>query len=226
MISSVLDSIPFRIETAQIQKILKIQEENELIAKLNLLISKAEAIGRPKAFYKVSSVEFRGENQVSIDGITLTSRVLQINLEKAHRVFPFVATCGLELEAGSKSIDDPLEKHWADVIMETALHNAIRHLSAHLIDHFQLGKIARMNPGSLPDWPLEEQRPLFAIMEKGPGSVGIALLDSLFMEPIKSVSGIWFPTEENFESCQLCPIENCRGRRAPYDSGLYNRKYR
>jgi len=46
------------------------------------------------------------------------------------------------------------------------------------------------------------------------------------MVPVKSVSGILFPTEESFASCQLCPREVCPGRRAPYDPDLYDAKYR
>jgi len=45
------------------------------------------------------------------------------------------------------------------------------------------------------------------------------------MVPLKSVSGIYFPTEIKFESCQLCPREVCRGRVAPYDPDLV-KKYR
>jgi hypothetical protein len=35
--------------------------------------------------------------------------------------------------------------------------------------------------------------------------------------PRKSVSGIYFPTEVSFFSCQLCPRERCEGRKARYD---------
>jgi hypothetical protein len=56
--------------------------------------------------------------------------------------------------------------------------------------------------------------------------VGVRLTDSCLMMPTKSVSGIRFPTETSFESCQLCPRDDCPGRRAPYDSGLYDRRYR
>ncbi len=46
------------------------------------------------------------------------------------------------------------------------------------------------------------------------------------MVPTKSVSGILFPAEESFASCQLCPRENCPNRRAPYDPELFDRKFR
>jgi hypothetical protein len=45
------------------------------------------------------------------------------------------------------------------------------------------------------------------------------------MVPTKSVSGIIFPTEADFQSCQLCERENCPNRRAPYDEMLYEQKY-
>ena len=88
------------------------------------------------------------------------------------------------------------------------------------------GKLSRMNPGSLPDWPLSEQKPLFAVLGEGPAKIGVQLKDSFLMVPVKTVSGIFFPAEEKFESCQLCPREKCPGRRAPYDPELYDRKYR
>jgi hypothetical protein len=40
------------------------------------------------------------------------------------------------------------------------------------------------------------------------------------MVPLKSASGIYFPNETEFENCQLCPMEKCIGRRAPYDPDL------
>ena len=83
-----------------------------------------------------------------------------------------------------------------------------------------------MSPGSLADWPLQEQRQLFTILGNTWDTVGVRLTDSLLMVPIKSVSGIRFPTESSFESCQLCPRAQCPGRRAPYDAGLYDLKYR
>ena len=226
MNSLVLDHIPFQIDTGQLHQTLRIKEGSEFVVRLSLLMEKAQAIGRPKAFYKVAFIESRGDDQIIIDGVMLTSRVLRVNLEKAHRVFPFVATCGSELEEWSKPIDDLLEKHWAEVIKEMAVQTALRYLNEHLMDRFQPGKISRMNPGSLSDWPLEEQRPLFTILGEGPGSIGVILKDSFLMLPIKSISGIWFSMEESFESCQLCPREGCPGRRAPYDPDLYNLRYR
>ncbi len=82
-----------------------------------------------------------------------------------------------------------------------------------------------MNPGSLPDWPLPQQLPLFQLLGDVEGLIGVHLKESFLMVPTKTVSGIFFPTETRFESCQLCPREDCPGRRAPYDAALFQSRY-
>ena len=75
-----------------------------------------------------------------------------------------------------------------------------------------------MNPGSGNTglWPLAQQKPLFELIGDVEASIGVRLTPSLLMLPNKSVSGILFPTEVHFETCQLCTREDCPRRRAPY----------
>jgi hypothetical protein len=222
----VLDNISFQPELDSLMKAFRIKEGSSSAARLQRIAADAQAVAKPKAVYKVGFVESKGDDQVVVDGITLTSRVLRVNLEQAHRVFPYVATCGMELDEWSSSIDDMLLRYWADTIEETALRSAIQALSEHLQDRFRPGRMSSMSPGSLADWPIQEQRKLFALLGDPKDAIGVQLTQSLIMVPLKSVSGIWFPTEVDFASCQLCPRENCPGRRAPYDETLYDRKYR
>jgi hypothetical protein len=83
-----------------------------------------------------------------------------------------------------------------------------------------------MAPGSLVDWPLAQQRPLFQLLGNAEVAVGVHLTESCLMVPNKSISGLRFPTETSFESCQLCPRPDCPNRRARYDAELFERKYR
>ncbi len=226
METRILDAVPFRIDMEPLAKQLRIKEGSGHLEKLGKLAEEARAVGKPKAVFRAAYIEERTDDQVQVKGVVFSSRVLRVNLDKAHRVFPFVATCGQELEEWSQRVTDMLEKFWADAIKEMAVRQAVRYLNELLLEEFQPGKLSRMNPGSLPDWPLPEQRPLFNILEHGPRAIGVHLTDHFLMMPIKSVSGIWFPTEESFESCKLCPRERCPGRRAAYDRELYDRKYR
>jgi cobalamin-dependent methionine synthase I len=118
-----------------------------------------------------------------------------------------------------------LQGFWAEAIKESALFCAARALDEDLQQRYRLGRVAAMNPGSLNDWPIQQQRVLFGLMGKLSGQVGVCLTDSMLMIPTKSVSGIHFPTEVSFASCQLCPRENCPNRRASYDPGLYQSRY-
>ena len=221
----VLDNIPFRPELDGLLRRLHVSEGAGDAARVAELAAQAEAVGRPKALCKVAYVESKDDDSVVIGGIRFTSRVLRVNLDAVHRVFAFVATCGMELETWSQSIADPLEQYWADAIRAAALGEAHGALDAHIAERYRPGDTSTMNPGSLSDWPIEQQRPLFELLGRGPDLIGVHLTDSYLMIPRKSVSGVRFPTETRFESCQLCPRENCPGRRAPYDKDLYRRKY-
>lgn len=204
---------------------LRVKEGTGSARSVERLLKEAEAVAKPKALYGVAYVDQRAEESVEVGGQTFESRVLRVNLDPVHRIFPYVATCGTELDEWSSSIDDMLESYWADAIKEMALRGAMHALSDHLEQRFRPGRMSRMSPGSLEDWPIFEQRKLFALLGDTEAAIGVRLTDSMIMVPLKSLSGIWFPTEVDFASCQLCPREICSGRRAPYDETLYERKY-
>jgi len=222
----VLDNIPFAIDQAQLFKALHMDDGADERAEVLALAQEAAAIARPKALYRVAYIDSRGDDFAVINGVRLASRILAVNLEKVHRVFPYVATAGMELEQWADSKTDILERFWADAIMMQAVRRATLALSDHLQAVYQPGTLARMNPGSLKDWPLREQRPLFTIVGDVEDTIGVHLTDSFLMVPRKSVSGIQFPTDEAYENCQLCDREPCPGRRAPYDASLFERKYK
>jgi hypothetical protein len=222
----VLDDIVFEVDLNQLLRRLHIEAVSQYIQEVESLVADAKAAARPKAVYKIAFIESRGNEHVVIDGVSFTSRVLRVNLDKAHRVFAYVATCGAELDEWARSIDDILHRYWTEIIREMALRSATRALDQHLVERYRPGHTATMSPGRLTDWPLSEQRPLFALLDDPSQTIGVELTDSYLMVPTKSVSGVRFPTEDNFESCQLCPRRHCPGRKAPYDEGLYDRKYR
>lgn len=222
----VLGTIPFQIESAALRERLRVREGSSYADKLERLINEAQAIARPRALYKVALVDDAGEDYVVLDGIHFNSRVLRVNLDSAHRVFPYIATCGAELWEWMNGLEDMLHRFWADAIAETAVRVASQALDEHLAERYRPGSLSRMNPGSLGEWPIREQRALFKLLGDPEELIGVQLLKSCLMVPSKSVSGIQFPTEDGFVNCQLCPREDCPGRRAPYDPGLFDRKYR
>jgi len=222
---TIIENIPFKIEAKQLYPLLKIKAGSRFAVRLNNLLDEALGIARPKAAYKLSGSEPGDDANVIVDGVPLLSRVMQINLKDSRRVFPFVATCGMELEQWSQSLDDTLEKFWADTINMMALGAAIESFKEHLTRKFETGMTSTMNPGSFEDWPLVEQFKIFSLLSEACESIGVQLNKNAMMVPLKSVSGIEFESGEKFHNCQLCPREKCTGRRAPYDDHLSEVKY-
>jgi hypothetical protein len=225
MQSIVLEQIPFHIDPSLLSRELYIKERTSYFEDLGHLIREAQKIGKPKALYKLSFIEAKEDSHVVVDDVILRSRVLRVNLEEVHRVFPYVATCGIELEEWSNGFENTLMRYWAEEIKKAALRIAIDFMERDILERFQPGTIASISPGSLEDWPIEQQRSLFSILGDTRGLIGVHLSESLLMVPTKSASGIYFPTEVSFFICQLCPREICPSRKAPYDRVLYERKY-
>ena len=214
-----------QIDAPALASRLHVRAGSDAARELEMLIREAEGVARPKAIYRVAAITGRDETGVEIEGVRMSSRVLTVNLENAYRVFAYVATCGKEVDAWASTMDDLLRQFWGEAIKEAVLRSATRYLNTHLNDRFQLGKTSTMNPGSLLDWPLREQRPLFSLLGDPESSIGVSLASSYLMLPNKSVSGIRFPVETTFESCQLCNMQDCPGRRAPFEKDLYDNKY-
>ncbi len=154
------------------------------------------------------------------------SKVLRANLDEVERVFPYVATCGQELDAISVESDDVFGQFCRDILKEMALHAAMAHLVTHLKESYSLETLVSMNPGSgdINVWPIQQQRELFAFFGDAPESIGVILTDSCLMVPNKSVSGLFYPSEDGFQSCQLCHREKCPNRRAPFDPHLWEER--
>ena len=121
MKSTVLDNIPFKINIERLFKRIHIESDSEYGGQARALARKAEEIGRPKVFYTLSYIDAKEESSIIVDGVKLTSRVMRVNFNDIHRVFPYAATCGRELFEWAEGVADILERFWADTIMEMAL---------------------------------------------------------------------------------------------------------
>jgi hypothetical protein len=216
------EPIPFEIDLDALMKQLRVRPGTSDADDLAHLVLEAQKLGRPRFVYGQAFIEDRGDDFVVIAGTRFDSRVLKVNLDHIERVFPFVGTCGMELEEWGNRIEDMLQGFWAEAIKEAALRAALDSFFAHLETRYRAGHISTMSPGSLENWPIGQQVPLFGLLGN---PVEVQLTESLLMVPTKSVSGIVFPTDASFESCQLCPRIDCPNRRAPYDETLYVREY-
>ncbi len=218
-----LTKIPFSLDADQIMAQAHVEVGSSDAADLLSLIELAQSIGSPKAAYAAAFITARDGDRTQIGDVWFTSRTLAHNLEPVERVFPLIATCGHELDHGFPCKGDMLQEFWWDLIKTRLLGVANKFLSEHLHQTFRLGKTATMRPGSgdASVWPIEQQKSLFCLLDGVEEKLGIRLTESSLMIPNKTTSGILFPTETDFRSCEVCHKENCPSRHAPFNKALW-----
>lgn len=215
----ILENIQIKLDFEAVCKRLHLKRDNDL-KNLHPLVDAAHHMIEPRVLYEVKYIAEKFDNGVVVDGRRLISDVLRKNLDQVERVFPFVITIGNKFSENLDACDDILEKFFLDTIGNVALTQVRKALNDHLKQKYALEKTAFMAPGSLPNWPIEQQKPLFELFGDVQATIGVKLTDSLLMLPAKSVSGIYFPTGTSFFSCQLCPRERCDSRKAKYSEQL------
>jgi hypothetical protein len=219
----ILDEIPLELDVDLLKKILRINKTKATGIDIREIQEIAEALIKGRAAYTVSYIGKREGDTVEIEGVSFKSRVLSRNLKKTERVFPFIITIGNALEQRASSSENLLEQFYLETIGDMALDSVMDHLRDHLKMKFGLEKLANMSPGSLEDWPITEQKSLFTLFQDKK-KLGVELSELMLMIPRKSISGIYFPTEVTFLSCQLCSRQRCSSRKAAYDEKI-KKKY-
>jgi hypothetical protein len=170
-----------------------------------------------KVAFRICYLDEIGVDTVTIEDVKFFSRVLARNLSKVGKIFPFVLTLGKGVDALIDDTTDMLEKYLLGEIGNIALEQSRYHLERHLLNTFTFGNLSCMAPGALEDWPITEQKKLFTLLNGVESTISVKLTDSCLMIPQKSISGIYFPSEVTFYSCQLCPRKHCKNRKARFD---------
>ena len=213
--------IPFSAEVNDLDKNGLFEEDLQSEEVVEIL-KQAIALARPKAVVlPVEVVHDETGKVTAVGGQPMDSIVLDKNLQDLHRGFLFVVTCGRELEdfAGKISRED---NTWYLLyqLRLLALGAARNYLVDQVKSRFDIPKMAAMNPGSLPEWPIAEQKKVFAILGEEAEKIGVTLGENLFMMPLESSSGLLFETEKAYQNCMICTRLDCVGRHAPYDPEL------
>lgn len=219
----ILDNIPFSLDWNNLLAQTRLEADSDDARDLRRLADLALRIGRPKAAHAVAFIEHRDEETLHVGGVTFRSRALCRQFEGVQRAFPMLETCGREMDEAAPAQGDPLWAYWWDLLKGMLLAAARRHLREHLRRRFLLGRTASMSPGSgdITLWPIEQQRELFALLGDLPRRIGVELTDSFLMIPNKTTSGLLFPAEKDFRSCEVCHRKDCPSRKAPFSAARW-----
>lgn len=208
--------IPFETDEARLTERLHLA--GETAAELGELVRRSAA-GVPKAVVRQVSVR-PAQGGVLLSGAEerlIEGRAACALLGCRDRAWCYVVTCGQELDALARAESDPLRAWLQDQINQDVLRQARLWTQRRVCASCGVEKLASVNPGSTADWPVSGQAELFALIGGVEGHTGVRLTEGFLMHPVKSVSGIWFEAPaEGYENCQLCPRQDCPGRRADY----------
>ena len=216
----IIKDIPVSLDPQEIKKALRMGERQEWEDLIKEVVADAQGLIAARAVYKVCYIDEKLKDAIMVHGICLKSKVLRKHVENAERVFPYVITIGNQLEEAARNCKDLLKQFCYETAGDMGLTQVHDYMAEQLRSTYALSEVSSMEPGSLDDWPIEEQRPLFSLIGDVESAIGVRLNDHLIMVPRKSISGVCFPTEIPFQSCQLCSHERCPSRRASYDENL------
>lgn len=221
--SIIVDQIPFEFDRDEIISKAGIRVGTEDETDFDILIKRIKEVAKPKALYKIAFVESIDANEVQVDDVVFVSEIMSKRLSTVKRVFPFVVTCGREVDMLCYD-GDMLEKYRLDILRESLLMEAYNSVKTNLEQRYEISSLSSMCPGSGKRelWPIEQQKELFQLLGDTHGSVGVELTESCLMVPNKSLSGIFFPAEIDFHSCSLCHREDCYDRRDVFDQDLWD----
>jgi len=220
--SEVLDNIPINLNLSSVMENLKLRNESNRIRDIiQELINIVVQVSYPKVLYRVSQAN-TVSRKILVDGVELTSYVPTLNFTEGEIVFPFVATCGLEVDGINIAPSDFMKRYCLNVIKDIILETASIYLQDYLIVKYGLTQLTRIGPGEALG-PISQQRILFSILGDVENTIGVSLTSHNMMVPEKSSSGIYFETSVKLENCQLCPNPKCEVRRASYQPDLLNR---
>jgi hypothetical protein len=166
---------------------------------------------RPRAAWRAEPLVHRGDS-LSIRGQAFTGRAIAEHIADIDLVYPYIASCSFEPAALHLPGSSALIDFWVDELKSIALdaaYSAVREVISQQSPDLHLHCL---NPG-MGDacfLPIENLKPLFSVLGKTAiGWVGVELTEDFFMRPAKSLSGIFFFCQEEFEICSYCGRPNC-----------------
>jgi hypothetical protein len=205
--------------------------------------------GRPWVYAREAhSLDVR-DGAIHIDGVAFTSARLAKTLldAGAHTATLVAASAGPELEAETQRLwqeGKPDEYFFLEVYGSAVVEHLVTMTGARLCASFerqQMAVLPHYSPG-YPEWPIEEQGRLLALMQTdlvNPGPAGpglrsvLEVLDSGMLRPKKSLLAVFGVTRQvdrvrplsDLVPCEHCSFGPCQYRRVPYKRAAAGPKY-
>jgi hypothetical protein len=157
------------------------------------------------------------------EGPEFKSPKLSKTLQDCEEVICYIATLGDGIEGEIQRLMNEnrlAEAYILDAMASVAADNMVKMFHQRMKDNYEnQGKQVTLcfSPGYC-DWPVTEQKKLFNLFDSD--ELDVELTDSCFMQPRKSISGVFGITPQNsdpinnpYNPCLECKREDCSARR-------------
>ena len=209
--------IPTEFSLEDLARLCRIRKDSAAYEELADALPLLREYGRPKAIIKWASVDAIRGDETTIEGVTFSSKVVADKLRHTPRVFLSVVTAGSGLEESGEFDGDPFLNTYNGAL----LFHASMYMVNYMKERFGFDGSSMLSPGSLPDWPIENNFPLFDMIGNVE-EIGVELNEAGYIKPWNSGSHIHF-SGDGYQNCSLCKKYDCVGRRARFDRAEYIR---
>lgn len=173
----------------------------------------------PRGAFSIYPVCERAKSSLRLGGVIIRGEIAGF-MAGAQRIAVFLVTVGEEISrrsTGIRQAGDGFGSWVVDAFGSWAAEAAADALMQRLANHLHSGEALtlRYSPGYC-GMQMQEQQNLFSLIDAG--AVGVTLLPSLLMQPLKSISGLVGIGPEDAISdtrsaCDRCPQIDCHMRR-------------
>jgi hypothetical protein len=218
----VVSDLPIEGDTSEVIARLTARTPTAISRRVEDLCEEANERIDIQAVYRSCTVQQDTDERVIVGGTSFRSGMLSEQLTDAAEAFPFVITCGSEVDALAAAAGGAFWSYCVETVAHVRLRGACAALLHRIQSAHSLQRLVSMSPGTGRRglWAIEEQRPLFGLLGDVEAAIDVRLTGDYMMIPRKTVSGIAYPSASGFISCEHCDREDCEDRVCPAD-GLF-----
>lgn len=215
-------NIPPHIRLELLAKRLHAEPDTFTYLRASELIEEAMPVLKPAYLIKRFPVEEKTPRGIIIAGQKFRSRIMAEKLQGHPYAWIYITTSGREIADYTAKVDDLFDNYLLDEIAFFGTLYAQEVMLHEINDAFGICNYIKLSPGTVPDWSVEDVKKFFKLLDGEYQKLNVKVLDSGLIDPLKSTSGIVFPTEDNFKECNICNQANCPNREAAFIPDVYN----
>lgn len=222
-ISTIIDTdIDFKINKDLLLKLLHTDESSSIASEALSIANDVKSIVKPKFILKRLNIDDVNNDSVMINSNKFKSKILAHHLKEESAAFVYIVTCGKDISDYADSTSDYLQNYILDQIAYMGYLTALQSMKKALEKDFNVKKYISFAPGSVLDWNVVEVKKIFKLFDEEYKKLGVNVLDSGLIDPLKSTSGILIESENDFHSCATCNKIKCPNRKREFDEEKYN----